>query len=125
MGRKYHPGTLAQKEYASVDPLAVRQCITKGAFAELRATCVRRGGSLTGEFLDLEREIDSFARQWEDTIVNAGVLIRMGEHAGLDGQLALIETMAAALREKAFEAFKAAASTASGPCAGRRNPTLT
>ncbi len=37
-----------------------RECITKGAFAELRAACVRRGGPLTGEFLDLEREIDSF-----------------------------------------------------------------
>ena len=44
----------------------VRQCITKGAFAELRAACVRRGGPLTGEFLDLEREIDSFALQWMD-----------------------------------------------------------
>jgi hypothetical protein len=87
----------------SVDPLTVRQCITKGAFAELRAACVRQGGSLTGEFLDLEREIDSFAAQWEDIIVNAGVSIRHGKHAGLGEQLALIERKARALRVKALE----------------------
>ena len=57
--KKTYPGILTQTTGASVDALAVRQCITKGAFAELRAACVRQGGSLTGEFLDLEREIDS------------------------------------------------------------------
>ena len=74
--KKTYPGILTQTTGASVDALAVRQCITKGAFAELRAACVRQGGSLTGEFIDLEREIDSFAMQWVDTIVNAGVLSR-------------------------------------------------
>jgi hypothetical protein len=104
--RKAHPGTLKQTADSSVSALAVRECITKGAFAELRATCVRRGGSLTGEFLDLEREIDSFASQWE---LGMSPLfrqpIRRGKHAGLDEQLALIEAKAAALRQKAFEAF--------------------
>ena len=100
--KKTYPGILTQTTGASVDALAVRQCITKGAFAELRAACVRQGGSLTGEFLDLEREIDSFAMQWVDTIVNAGVLSRGGKHAGLGEQLALIETKARALRVKAF-----------------------
>ena len=104
--KETYPQLLAQSQGASPDALAVRQCITKGAFAELRAACVRRGGSLTGEFLDLEREIDSFAMQWVDIIVNAGVPIRQGKHAGLGEQLALIETKAAALRKKAFEAFK-------------------
>ena len=68
----------------------VRQCITKGAFAELRAACVRQGGPLTSEFLDLEREIDSFASPQL--------------YADLLGkQLALIEAKAAALRDKAAE----------------------
>jgi len=96
--KKTYPGILTQTTGASVDALAVRQCITKGAFAELRAACVRQGGSLTGEFLDLEREIE-----WVDTIVNAGVLSRGGKHAGLGEQLALIETKARALRVKALE----------------------
>jgi hypothetical protein len=39
---------------------AVRQCFKKSAFSEIRAACVRQGGHLTAEFLDLECEIDSF-----------------------------------------------------------------
>jgi hypothetical protein len=101
--QKTYPQILTQKAGSSVEALAVRQCITRGAFPELRAAGVRRGGSLTCEFLDLEREIDSFAMQWVDSIVNAGVLSRGGKHAGLGEQLALIETKAAALREKAVE----------------------
>ena len=96
--RKTYPQILTQDRGVSVDALAVRQCITKGAFAELRAACVRQGGPLTGEFLDLEREIDSFALQ---CVLSA--TIRMGKHAGLGEQLALIEKKAAALREKAAE----------------------
>jgi hypothetical protein len=46
---------------------------------------------LTSEFLDLEREIDSFALQSEDRITNANVIIRLGKHAGLSDQLAVIE----------------------------------
>jgi len=34
-----------------------------------------------------------------------GVLVRWGKHAGLGEELALIEGKAAALRQKAFEAF--------------------
>jgi hypothetical protein len=45
----------------SEEAYEVRRCITKGAFAELRAACVRLGGELTSDFLDLEREIDNFA----------------------------------------------------------------
>jgi hypothetical protein len=89
----------------------------KGAFAELRAACVRRGGDLTGEFLDLEREIDSFASQYDDRpTVTQSVTIRMGKLAGLDGQLALIEKKATALREKAFERFSGSVA-ARGPFA--------
>jgi hypothetical protein len=94
----------------SPDAFAARQCITKGAFPELRSACVRRGWDLTSEFLDLEREIDSFALQYEDRAM------RVGKHAGLDEQLALIETKAAALREKAVERF-----SGSLPAPPRRN----
>ena len=89
--RKTHPLILAQKAPSvSDEALAVRQSITKGAFAELRAACVGQGGPLTGEFLDLEREIDSFAAQNRS-------------QAGLVEQLTLIETKAAELRQKAVE----------------------
>jgi hypothetical protein len=99
--RTYLP-ILTQTAGLSLDGLVVRQCITKGAFAELRASCVRRGGDLTGEFLDLEREIDSFASQYEDRpTVTQDVTIRMGKLASLDEQLALIEKKATALRDKA------------------------
>jgi hypothetical protein len=103
--RTYLP-ILTQTAGMSLDGLVVRQCITKGAFGELRAACVRQGGGLTGEFLDLEREIDSFASQYEDRpTVTQDVTIRMGKLAGLDEQLASIERKALALREKAFERF--------------------
>jgi hypothetical protein len=108
---------LTQTAGLSLDGLVVRQCITKGAFAELRAACVRRGGDLTGEFLDLEREIDSFASQYEDRpTVTQGVTIRMGKLVGLDEQLASIERKADALREKAFERFSGSVA-APGPFA--------
>ena len=114
--RTYLP-ILTQTAGLSLDGLVVRQCITKGAFAELRAACVRRGGDLTGEFLDLEREIDSFASQYEDRpTVTQGVTIRMGKLAGLDEQLASIERKADALREKAFERFSGSVA-APGPFA--------
>jgi hypothetical protein len=101
--RRTYPGTLAQTAGASPDAYVVRRCITKGAFAELRAACVRRGGDLTCDFLDLEREIDSFAMQWRVEMVNAVAPRREGLHAGLGDQLALIETKAAELRQKAAE----------------------
>jgi hypothetical protein len=59
--RKAYPTLLVQKAGSSTDAFVVRHCITKGAFAELRAACVRQGGPLTGEFLYLEGEIDNFA----------------------------------------------------------------
>jgi hypothetical protein len=102
--RKTYPDILTQKAGESVDALAVRQCITKGAFAELRAACVKRGGPLTAQFLDLEREIDSFASQSGDyPTPTVNVLVRKGTHAGLGDQLNLIEAKATALRMKAAE----------------------
>jgi hypothetical protein len=87
--RRAYPDILTQETGASVEALVVRQCITKGAFAELRAACVRQGGPLTSDFLDLEREIDSFASPQP--------------YADPGKQLALIETKATELRERAAE----------------------
>jgi hypothetical protein len=102
--RETYPNLLTpQKAGASPEALAVRKCITKGAFAELRAACVRRGGLLTFNILDLEREIDSFALQCEDRQTNEGAIIRMGKHAGLGEQLARIETMANDLHLKSCD----------------------
>jgi hypothetical protein len=100
--RKTYPDTFTETSDVSVDAHAVRQCITKGAFAELRAACIRQGGPLTGEFLDLEREIDSFASQVGTYAFSAATMpVRKGMHAGLGEQLTVIEGKATALREKA------------------------
>jgi hypothetical protein len=64
-----------QTEGATPEALTVRQCITKGAFGELRGACVRQRSPLTGEFLGLEMEIDNFALQYEDRLTNASVLV--------------------------------------------------
>ena len=64
--RSVYPQLLTQTAGSSVDAHTVRTCITKGAFAELRGACVRRGSPLTGDFLYLEGEIDNFALQYED-----------------------------------------------------------
>jgi hypothetical protein len=65
---------------------------------------------LTGDFLDLEREIDSFAMQWrvemfDQVTPRQRSKRREGMHAGLHEELASIEAKAATLREKAAERF--------------------
>ena len=88
----------------SQEAFAVRQSITKGAFPELRAACIRLGGPLTADFLDLEREIDSFAGQWKE--VSRGeksITVPEGRHEGLGDQLTVIENRARELRRKAAE----------------------
>jgi hypothetical protein len=102
--RKNYPDVLTKKAGSSPEGLTVRRCITKGAFAELRAVCVRQGGPLTAEFLDLESEIDNFALQWEYFPAKTeGALIPLGKHADMREQLERIKTMAAALHDKAAE----------------------
>ena len=96
--KAYPPGLLAKPSGTSVGALTVRNSITKGGFAELR----RHGYPLTGEFLNLEGEIDNFARQYEDRLTNASVIIREGKQAGLGEQLTAIEDKAFVLREKAL-----------------------
>jgi hypothetical protein len=94
----------------SPDAYAVRRCITKGAFAELRTACLRRpAGDLTVYFLDLERVIDNFAMQWKDETSHPEAprregTRREGMHAYLDEQLDRIKNDADALRDKAAAA---------------------
>jgi hypothetical protein len=87
----------------SCEAFTVRNSITRGAFAELRAACIRLGSPLTGDFLDLEREIENFAMQWRDKKTDEGAVIREGMHAGLGKQLEDIETKATKLGERASE----------------------
>jgi hypothetical protein len=100
--KKTYPQVLARTDIESPDGYAFRQCITKGAFAELRAACLRLGSPLTAEFLDLEREIDNFASQWRDAPYTTETKLRKGKLPGVGEQLALIETKAFALREEAI-----------------------
>jgi hypothetical protein len=100
--RKTYP-PLNPRSDPTLETYAVRQCIIKGAFAELRGACVRQGSPLTGEFLDLEREIDSFAAQWGTYALSgaAAMPVRKGNHAGLIEQLVVIEAKATELQPKA------------------------
>jgi hypothetical protein len=91
--RTFYPQILRQDVGASVEAYVVRRCITKGAFPELRAACVRQGSHLTFEFLDLEREIDSFALQWEMGVTVQERTVRKGKHLGLIDQLTFIESV--------------------------------
>jgi hypothetical protein len=88
----------------SVDTPTIQGCITKGGFEELRGGCLRLGSPLTGEFLDLEREIDNFALALWDTDL------------GLR-KLDSIEAKAIKLRDKAVAEMAPAVIAAPGPFA--------
>jgi hypothetical protein len=103
--KSVYPQLLPMTVGSRVEALAVRNCITKGAFAELRGACVRQGSPLTGEFLDLERQIDSFVLQLGMSPLSPVII------AGLGKQLDLIEAKAAELRRKAIEAIESEETT--------------
>jgi hypothetical protein len=79
-----------------------RQCFAKRAFSELLHACVRYGGLMTRDLLDLENDIDDFASKW-DRVPTAGEPERRGHHEGLIEQLATIEAKAEHLRQEAAE----------------------
>jgi hypothetical protein len=85
-----YPRILAQSAGFSHEAQAIRKCITKGAFAELLGACVRQGSPLTRDFLELEREIDSFSLQGTSQV-------------GMSEQLDLIEAKTTELRDKAAQ----------------------
>jgi hypothetical protein len=116
--RSVYPHLMTQTAGSSVEALAVRQCITKGAFAELRGACVRQGSTLTREFLDLEAQIDNFASQLAlDIQLSQAMLqpIRKGKHAGLGEQLTVIEDKAIQLRDKAVAGMERANAVIAAP----------
>jgi hypothetical protein len=88
----------------SVNTPTIQGCITKGGFEELRGGCLRLGSPLTGEFLDLEREIDNFA------------LALWDRDLGLR-KLDSIEAKATKLRDKAVAEMAPAVTAAPGPFA--------
>jgi hypothetical protein len=73
-----------------------RQRFSKGAFPELRSACVRYGGRITRDLLELESDIDKFASQWM-----ARNEIPVGQHAGFKDQLDRIVDEAVHLRDEA------------------------
>lgn len=101
--RETYPQLMKQDAGQSIQAIIVRNSVTRGAFAELRAASVGQGSRLTGEFLDLEREIENLAMQWVDIKTTEGAVIRQGMHAGLGEQLEVIEAKATKLRQKAAE----------------------
>ena len=93
-----------------------RQHFSKGAFPELRAACVRYGGRITRDLLELESEIDKFASQTEEGEQFAsGRFAQLGLHAGFLDQLGQIEDKATYLRGKAV------AGNGEGECCDRRD----
>jgi hypothetical protein len=86
----------------SVEDYEARTHLTKLGFTELRAACVRYGGRLTEEFLELETKIDNFASKTKQTSDHR----RVGKHAGLEDELADIEARVAHLQEEAAAEMK-------------------
>jgi hypothetical protein len=80
---------------------AVRQSFAKHAFPEFLAACVKFGRFNTAEFLDLENDIDDFASKWRE-MPTAGLNKRVGLHAGLEEEIAVIEAKATRLRQQAI-----------------------
>ena len=53
----------ATERATSKEAYKARRHFSKGAFPELRAACVKYGGRITRDLLELERDIDNFASQ--------------------------------------------------------------
>jgi hypothetical protein len=92
--------------------LHAREHFTKSAFSELRSACLRHGGFLTAEFLELESLIDKFASVTTNremlNLQEQPILVRVGYHEGLEDELAVIEATARHLREGAAKGMSMA-----------------
>jgi hypothetical protein len=97
----------------SLEALHAREHFTKNAFSELRGACLRYGGLLTAEFLELESLIDKFASDTIDqemlNIPEQPTVIRVGYNDGIEEELAVIEAKAHSLREEAAKGMAKAA----------------
>ena len=91
---------------------SVRQRVNRAGFSELRNGFLRFGGTLTVQFLQLDKEIDDFTGQCTPVpprLRADGVVVAMpslGLNAGLEEQLDRIEQQAIALRDKAVGGMK-------------------
>jgi hypothetical protein len=92
-----------------------REHSTKRAFSELRGACVRDGGLLTGEFLELESLIDKFASLTTHVEMlgsqDQPTLVRVGYHEGFEDELTDIETKARSIRGAAVASMSMAKAT--------------
>jgi hypothetical protein len=86
----------------------VRQRVKRAGFAELRGAFLRFGGTLTAEFLRLDKEIEDFSAQWEQTYnAQAGFPTQpIGVNHGIREQLDRIEQQAIKLRGEAARGMK-------------------
>jgi hypothetical protein len=91
----------ADREVAAFQPVGV---FSKGAFPELRAVCVRCGGLITRDLLELERDLDIFASQSQGEPGGLGELLRTRVHE----QLGAIEFRATRLQREAVAAMERA-----------------
>jgi hypothetical protein len=94
----------------------VRQRVKRAGFAELRGAFLGFGGTLTAQFLQLDKEIEDFSAQWMPTYNQAtGFPTQpLGVNAGIWEQLNRIEQQAQLLRyeaENRMEINRAAAGT--------------
>jgi hypothetical protein len=101
-------------ERTSVAALHARENFSKSAFSELRGACLRYGGLLTADFLELESMMDKFASYTENeemlSIRDQPTIVRVGHHEGLEDELTDIEAKARHLREEATKAMSMASS---------------
>jgi hypothetical protein len=93
---------LEASEAESIFP--ARRGFSKGAFPELRAACVRCGGLITRDLLELERDLDIFASQSQGEPGGLGELLRTRVHE----QLGAIEFRATRLQREAVAAMERA-----------------
>jgi hypothetical protein len=86
---------LEASEAESIFP--ARRGFSKRAFPELRAACVRCGGLITRDLLELERDLDIFASQSQEKPGGLGELLR----TRVQEQLSAIEFRATRLQREA------------------------
>jgi hypothetical protein len=100
--RKIRPGGTTH----SADAYEARHRIRRTGFAELRAGCLRFGGTLTDPFLSLDEGIDDLAAPFITNLGTYGGTQYLGANAGLGEQLGTIEQQAKTLRFEAEVGMK-------------------
>jgi predicted nucleotide-binding protein len=91
------------KAVKSPQALEARRHLSRGALHELRPACLRYGGKLTADFLELDRKIEEFASRVEQrrSTYDGGWTDAYGLHDGFEDQLAAIEAKSKHLHKEA------------------------